>query len=166
MNKACGLLLLVVILCPGSLLAATPGDERLELAGPVLADEELDRLRGGFLQDGLEISIGLDQIVALNGQELIVNRLTIPNLNQKISEDVAHRMETVVQVMQPDQPAGTRVAMGSGGAGSGWTTVIQNSLNSTVIQNIHRLNIELDNLAAHQQVPLHLGEHLNRLLSR
>lgn len=59
-------------------------NEVLNLAGPVLADEELDRLRGGFMQDGLEISIGLDQIVALNGQELIVNRLTIPNLNQKM----------------------------------------------------------------------------------
>jgi len=165
MNNVCRLLV-AVMLFPGPLLAATPVNEVLNLAGPVLADEELDRLRGGFMQDGLEISIGLDQIVALNGQELIVNRLTIPNLNQKMRGEVAHRMETVVQVMQPDEPAGARVAVGPGIGGSGWTTVIQNSLNSTVIQNIHRLNIELNNLAVHQQVPLHLGEHLNRLLSR
>ncbi|WP_417546913.1 hypothetical protein [Marinobacter segnicrescens] len=165
MNNLCRWLL-AVTLSPGPLLAAPPVNEVLNLAGPVLADEELDRLRGGFLQDGLEISIGLDQVVALNGQELIVNRLTIPNLNQKIRGEVAHRMETVVQVLQPDEPAGARVAVGPGIGGSGWTTVIQNSLNSTVIQNIHRLNIELNNLAVHQQVPLHLGEHLNRLLSR
>ncbi|MGM0569802.1 hypothetical protein [Marinobacter sp.] len=163
MNKTCRLLA-AVLLSPGVVLAGESGSGVLNLAGPALADEELDRLRGGFFQDGLEISIGLDQIVAVNGQELIVNRLTIPNLNQKVRGDVAHHMETVVQVMQPDQPAGARVAVGPGAGGGGWTTVIQNSLNSTVIQNIQRLNIELNNLAAHQQVPLHLGEHLNSLL--
>lgn len=159
-------LLVAVLLSPGLVLAAASANEALHLSGAALADEELDRLRGGFLQDGLEISIGLDQIVAVNGQELIVNRLTIPDLNRRISGEVDHHMETVVQVMQPDQSAGARVAVGHGAGGSGWTTVIQNSLNASVIQNIHRLNIELNNLSGRQQVPVHLGEHLNMLLGR
>lgn len=166
MNSLFRLLVGAALLSPGLLLAAVPAKDVLQLSGAVLADEELDRLRGGFLQDGLEISIGLDQIVAVNGQELIVNRLTIPDLNRRISGEVTSRMETVVQVMQPDQPAGTRVAVGHGAGGSGWTTVIQNSLNASVIQNIHQLNIELNNLSSHQQMPLHLGEHLNLLLGR
>lgn len=166
MNSLFRLLAGVILLSPGVALSAAPAKDVLQLSGAALADEELDRLRGGFLQDGLEISIGLDQIVAVNGQELIVNRLTIPDLNRRISGEVASRMETVVQVMQPDQPAGTRVAVGNGAGGSGWTTVIQNSLNASVIQNIHQLNIELNNLSSRQQMPLHLGEHLNMLLGR
>lgn len=160
-------LMVTGLLLPVLALAAESGSNGPVLFGAPLADDELDRLRGGFLQGGLEISIGLDQVVAVDGQELIVNRLTIPNLNQRVQgEAIKHTMETVVQVLQPDQPGGTRVMAGPGGAGGGWTTIIQNSLNSTVIQNVHQLNIELNNLAAGHQVPLHLGEHLNGLLGR
>ncbi|WP_092015714.1 hypothetical protein [Marinobacter daqiaonensis] len=138
-----------------------------DFRGVPLADEELDQLRGGFLRGDLEISIGLDQIVTFNGEELVVNRLTIPNLNQRVSGramDYSH--ETVIQILRPDQTGGARVATNPSVGGQGWTTVIQNNLNDSVIQNIHQLNIELDNLAVSHQMPLHLGEHLNRLLSR
>jgi hypothetical protein len=160
-------LLLTGLMLPALVGADESGLDVRSLFGVPLADDELDRLRGGFLQDGLEISIGLDQIVSVNGRELIVNRLTIPNLNQpRRGREVEHTMETVVQILQPDQPGDPRVMAGPAATGSGWTTIIQNSLNSTVIQNIHQLNIELNNLTAGHQVPMHLGEHLNRLMSR
>lgn len=165
MNRLSGLLRAGIVAT--ALVVAAPVSAELDLRATPLADEELDRLRGGFLRGGLEISIGLDQIVNVNGEQLVVNRLIIPNLNQRVGDRAMdYSRETIVQVMQPDQPTGARVATGLGGGGQGWTTVIQNSLNATVIQNIHQLNIELNNLAVSHQVPMHLGEHLNRLLGR
>ncbi len=46
-------------------------------------------------------------------------------------------------------------------------TVVQNSLDSTVIQNIHQLNIELNNLgAAGNQFPARFSNQLIQLLGR
>jgi hypothetical protein len=54
------------------------------LATP-MSDHELAQLRGGFVGlENLEISIGLEQLVAVDGQTMILNRLTIPNLNQVV----------------------------------------------------------------------------------
>lgn len=160
-------LLVAGVALPVPAWSADSAAEDVALFGAPLADEELDRLRGGFLQDGLEIAIGLDQIVSIDGQEMIVNRLTIPNLNQRVRGDaVEHTMETVVQILQPDSSGGSRVATSFGSGTDGWTTIIQNSLNATVIQNVHQLNIELNNLGTRYRVPQHLGEHLNHFLSR
>ena len=60
-------------------LLAGPVHAELRLPVTSLADTELDQLRGGFVMNNLEISIGLEQVLAVNGQTLVVNRLTIPN---------------------------------------------------------------------------------------
>jgi hypothetical protein len=49
---------------------------------------------------------------------------------------------------------------------SGWMTVVQNSLDSTVIQNMHQLNIELNNLGAGNQFPARFSDQLIQLLGR
>ncbi|WP_328185203.1 hypothetical protein [Marinobacter sp. OP 3.4] len=166
LKQWCWLLVAGVVL-PASAWSADRLPEEGALFGVPLADEELDQLRGGFLQDGLEIAIGLDQIVSIDGQEMIVNRLTIPNLNQQMrGRGVDHTVETVVQILKPDSSGGSRVATNLGNGTDGWTTVIQNTLNDTVIQNIHQLNIELNNLGDRYRVPQHLGDHLNHFLSR
>ena len=152
-----------VVTMVGGVSAAEP-----PLFGVPLADGELDRLRGGFFQNGLEIAIGLDQIVSITGEHMVVNRLTIPNLNQRgAGRAVDHQLATVLQVARPDPSgAGARVATSLSGSGQGWTTIIQNSLNTTVIRNIHQLNIELNNLGAARQIPQGLSGHLNLLLTR
>lgn len=166
LKRWCWLLVAGVVL-PVPAWSADPLPGETVLFAAPLADEELDRLRGGFFQDGLEIAIGLDQIVSIDGQEMIVNRLTIPNLNQRLrGAGVGHTMETVVQILQPDSSGGSRVATNLGRGMDGWTTIIQNNLNATVIRNIHQLNIELNNLGARYRVPRHLGDHLNLFLSR
>ncbi|MEC8898004.1 MAG: hypothetical protein VX991_06685, partial [Pseudomonadota bacterium] len=68
-------------------LLAGPVHAELRLPVTSLADTELDQLRGGFLMNNLEISIGLEQVLAVNGQTLVVNRLTIPNLNDPMAAD-------------------------------------------------------------------------------
>lgn len=128
----------------------------LSVAEQPLNDAELAELRGGFVLDGLEIAIGLEQIVAVNGETLVINRLNIPNLNQVVNSDrLLSQMESVLSV----QGAGSEgLALASGAVGdSGWMTVIQNSLNSSTIQQIRQLNIELNNFGGAYRLPRDFG---------
>lgn len=133
-----------------------------------LSDPELAEYRGGFLMDNLEISIGLEQIVGINGDTLVINRLTIPNLNQVVNDRlVDYQTETVLEVISANQIGGARVSSNMAGP-NGWMTVIQNNLDSTVIQNMHQLNIELNNLGAGigNQFPARFSDQLVQLLGR
>lgn len=145
------LALLVALLFSAGVVQA-----ELNLAEQPLNDAELAELRGGFLLDGLEIAIGLEQIVAVNGETLVINRLNIPNLNQPLNGDqLLSQMESVLSV----QGAGSEgLALASGAAGGGgWMTVIQNSLNSTTIQQIRQLDIELNNFSGAYRLPRDSG---------
>ncbi|MFO8142225.1 MAG: hypothetical protein R6T87_10145 [Marinobacter sp.] len=139
----------------------------LRLGVEPLSDPQLAEYRGGFLMDNLEISIGLEQIVGINGDTMVINRLTIPNLNQAVRDRVVdHHTETVLEVISANRSGGARVASNMAGA-NGWMTVIQNNLDSTVIQNMHQLNIELSNLgAAGNQFPARFSDQLVQLLGR
>ena len=104
----------------------------LTLGVEPLSDPELSDYRGGFLMDNLEISIGLEQIVGINGDTLVINRLTIPNLNQTVNDRlVDHQMETVLEVISADRSGGARVLSNMAGP-NGWMTVIQNNLDSKI----------------------------------
>ncbi len=139
----------------------------LSLGVAPLSDPELAEYRGGFLMDNLEISIGLEQIVGINGDTRVINRLTIPNLNEAINGGlVDHQMETVLEVISANRSGDARVSSNMAGP-NGWMTVVQNNLDSTVIQNIHQLNIELNNLgAAGNQFPARFSDQLVQLLGR
>lgn len=139
----------------------------LTLAVEPLTDPELSKYRGGFLMDNLEISIGLEQIVGINGDTMVINRLTIPNLNQVVNDRlVDHHTETVLEVISANRSGGARVFSSMAGP-NGWMTVIQNNLDGTVIQNMHQLNIELNNLgAAGHQFPAQFSDQLIQLLGR
>lgn len=137
----------------------------LNLSAEPLEDTELSELRGGFQMDNLEIAIGLEQIVAVNGETMVVNRLTIPNLNQVVSgRGVDHQFETVLEMVGPNQ--GRALVSGNMGGSDGWMTLVQNSLDSTVIQNIHQLNIELNNLGGGNPFPARFNDQLVQLLGR
>jgi len=151
-----------------SFAAVSPSVQaELTLGVAPLSDPELSEYRGGFLMDNLEISIGLEQIVGINGDTLVVNRLTIPNLNQAVNGGlVDHQMDTVLEVISANRSGGARVASNMAGP-NGWMTVIQNNLDSTVIQNMHQLNIELNNLGvAGNQFPARFSDQLIQLLGR
>lgn len=153
-----------------SFAALSPSAAQAELTLGVepLSDPELADYRGGFLMDNLEISIGLEQIVGINGDTMVINRLTIPNLNQAVNDRlVDHHTETVLEVISANRSGGARVASNMAGP-NGWMTVVQNSLDSTVIQNMHQLNIELNNLGAGvgNQFPARFSDQLVQLLGR
>jgi len=138
----------------------------LTLGVEALSDPELSDYRGGFLMDNLEISIGLEQVVGINGDTLVINRLTIPNLNQVVNDRlVDHKMQTVLEVISANRSGGARVSSNMAGS-NGWMTVVQNSLDNTVIQNLHQLNIELNNLGAGTRFPARFSDQLVQLLGR
>jgi len=157
----------VLALLVSSFTTLTPSvHAELTLGVESLSDLELSEYRGGFLMDSLEISIGLEQIVGINGDTLVINRLTIPNLNQTVNGGlVDSQMETVVEVISANRSGGARVSSNMAGP-NGWMTVVQNSLDSTVIQNMHQLNIELNNVGAGNQFPARLSDQLVQLLGR
>tara|TARA_B100002019_G_scaffold282547_1_gene287900 strand:- start:419 stop:910 length:492 start_codon:yes stop_codon:yes gene_type:complete len=128
--------------------------ESLSVAQP-LTDVELAAQRGGFVLDNFEISIGLEQVISVNGDTLAVNRLTIPNLNQMGNESVVpHQVQSMLSLVDAT-PNGQALVSASSGSG-GWLTLIQNDLNGTVIQNARQLNIELRNLGAGYRLPDHM----------
>lgn len=138
------------------LFSVDPVQAELSVSEQPLNEDELAKLRGGFVVDGLEISIGLEQIVAVNGETLVINRLNIPNLNQAVNSDrLLSQMESVLSV-QGVGSEGLTVASGAAGE-SGWMTVIQSSLNSSTIQHIRQLNIELNNFGGAYRLPRDSG---------
>lgn len=123
--------------------------------GQPLTDVELAGLRGGFILDNFEISIGLEQVISVNGDTLAVNRLTIPNLNQMGTGSVVpHQVETMLGLIDSTQNGQALVSASS--ASGGWLTLIQNDLNGSVIQNVRQLNIELRNLGGSYGLPAHV----------
>lgn len=160
-RQQCGLIFLAWVLGNGGMAVSAEGI----FPDQALADRELAALRGGFLVDNLEISIGLEQVVSVNGEMLAINRLTIPNLNQMVSgQALPHKLETVLGVVGPGQNGSALVAASA--AEGGWLTVIQNNLNSTVIQNAQQLNIELNNLGAGYRIPDSMREPILQFLGR
>lgn len=134
-------------------LSAGSAPTELALAEPELPDDVLEQQRGGFLVGNLEISIGLEQVVAVNGETVAVSRLHIPNLNQHSGiPEIDQQLETALTLATPDLPPGTVVDT-SLINNSGILTRIQNSLNDTVIQNMRHLNIELNNFDPNQRLP-------------
>ncbi|MDO6822477.1 hypothetical protein [Marinobacter sp. 1_MG-2023] len=144
----CAVTGLVVVLGAAGMSAAAEGI----FSELPLSDDELSTQRGGFSLNNLEISIGLEQVVSVNGETLAINRLTIPNLNQLISGNaMPHKVETVLGIINSGQNGQALVSATSNDGG--WMTLIQNDLNSSVIQNARQLNIELNNLGAGYRMP-------------
>ncbi|XKH01875.1 hypothetical protein LG325_03615 [Marinobacter nauticus] len=136
-------------------LAAMSVQAEMRLSEAPLSDAELATLRGGFVLDGLEIAIGLEQVVAVNGETQVINHLRIPNLNQRLGSDgLSLQMESLVA--QSIGSDGIRLTTGAVGNG-GWMTVLQNSLDSATIQQNRQLDIELNNIGNVYRLPRDAG---------
>lgn len=117
-----------------------------------LADRELDNLRGGFLVGGMEIAIGLEQIITIDGQTEVVNQLFIPNLNSLSS------LAAIGPIVS--ERLGSQLGVTTSLQGTGVLTHIQNSLDDRVIQNLRSLNIELSNVGQSNGLPAGVASHL------
>lgn len=133
--------------------AATEWPNGTELLG----DAELALLRGGFVFDGLQIAIGLEQAISVDGTELVVTRLSIPNLNQRApGRGLTHSLDAIIENLDP--MAGGQLSVYQSTDPGRWVSIIQNSLNGLVIQNVRQLNIELNNLGPAYRIPRDIRE--------
>ncbi|WP_203142880.1 hypothetical protein [Marinobacter mangrovi] len=119
---------LMLALLVAGVAGAGPVGAATEWGLSTLDDPILDQQRGGFRIGNLEISIGLEQVVAIDGQIEVINRLLIPNLNQSVgSGAVAHQIEQV-QVSRPAaSPTSGSSGSGVGGSSSQSTPVASSS---------------------------------------
>jgi len=175
---------------------------------PVVGNQELDALRGGFeLNIGgqlLSLAFSLERVSYLNGELLTSTRIVVPDIAAAILSPQTVSVSTHVgqpalgeaagnpaspppqisSVSVPGQDAGSYVTLIQNGAGNNvalppqvnqqvnqalefaqaqvlqaynHATVIQNSLDNQVIQNMTTLNVTLTNAALARAIELNAG---------
>jgi hypothetical protein len=127
------------------------GDRRV-----AVAETALDRVRGGFLGEGLNISFGIERAVYINGS-LVVS--TVMNLTQ-LGQVAAGRGATTLDagtIALVQNGMGNSVATGSISP-STIGTVIQNTLDGQKIQNVTIVNATANSLGVFRN--LNLGSSL------
>lgn len=128
---------------------------------PIVPDEELSELRGGFISaDGLEINVGLEQLVMIDGSLKTQFRLNLSGLSRKPDQAQAASTDQskLLQFIQtgdknlvtPDVPANFS---------AGALTIIQNSLDAQVIQNLTLLRVDVSRFSQFRTGAL--GEAIN-----
>jgi hypothetical protein len=128
------------------LLLAGPVAARVDLAGewgaPVPA-QTLEEQRGGFINaEGLKVSVGLESLVRINNELRSNVTVQLPNLTELARE--GGTLGSQVEVVQ--NGPGNTLPSDLQNRISGLGTVIQNSLNDQVIQNLKSLNIEISGI--------------------
>lgn len=120
---------------------ATAQDSDPASLHPHLSDAELSDLRGGFITaDGLDISIGFEKTMYLNGVLLSTQTFNIGavSLGQNSAVEPGFTYNSIIQAGSGNEiSAGILEAM----AAHGGVTIIQNSMDNQVIQQINQLDV-------------------------
>ena len=112
----------------------------LESWGAALPEPVLAEQRGGFINaEGLKIAVGLESLVRINGELRSAMQVQLPDLRQLARG--GHTLGSQLEVIQ--NGPGNALPGDFADQVSGLGTVIQNSLNDQVIQNLKSLNIEI-----------------------
>ena len=114
-----------------------------------IPDQELAKMRGGFItSDGLNINVGLERLVMIDGTIKTQFNLDLSGLNQNSgkSSSLPSDQNNMIQLIQngennlvtPDVPAKF---------GGGALTIIQNSQDNKLIQNFTTLQIDVSGMS-------------------
>lgn len=139
---------LMLALLPVSLVFAGEVNDPFSL-WPRLSDQELAKLRGGFITaDGLNINIGLEQLVMIDGTVKTHYNFDLSALGSRsgVPDPGVADQNKQIQLIQngehnlvtPDVPANF---------GGGALTVIQNSLDTQLIQNFTVLKVDVSGMS-------------------
>lgn len=166
-------------------VSAAPGYEGFE-GYPAVSNQELAALRGGFeLSVGgevLSLAFSLERVTYLNGELQVLSRIVVPDLAAAMQSP---QTVSATTYSAPAAPAdissdGTSIQNGAGNTvalaqqsqqvnqalqaaqaqilqAQNQVTVIQNSLDNQVIQNMTTLNVTLSNAALARAVELNAG---------
>jgi len=113
-----------------------------------VSNQELSKIRGGFIAPGgLVIDFALSNQTIINGE--LLNEISI-NSAELTSIDVKN-LQQFIQIGQSNDFGSLDEILGS----AGLVTVIQNTLDETVIQTISSLDVTVENFNEYQNsVPL------------
>ncbi len=123
-------------------------------------DSDLAEMRGGFNAGGLNISFGIDVVTLIDGVPAIAYNFTdadlpgAPVVPDGLNHIIAnHGLQNVIQVGEGNQ------IINSFSGFEGMLTVIQNTLDNTVIQHLSTVTINISdfNPALHQMHNLNLS---------
>ncbi len=111
-----------------------------------VSDADLNDMRGGFIAGGLNISFGIDVLSMVNGTPVIQYSFTDANLPGApivpggLQHIIANSgLQNVIQVGEGNQ------IINSFAGFEGMLTVIQNTLDNTVIQHLSTITIDISN---------------------
>lgn len=130
-------------------------DPFADLEADVAIDQELDSMRGGFTStDGLEISIGVEQAVFIDGILQVVTNLSTLPITSMLQQQVDARDTNLVitQRLNLLQSDFSTITVNAEGMGSRLDTIIQNSGDQRVIDSITMINASVSSLALFREL--------------
>jgi hypothetical protein len=109
----------------------------------------LDDARGGFLApSGLEVSLGIERLVSLNGEVVARTQLTIPDVGKLDVQQAreAQQALSAINLVRNDGNASGQMALPVHIASTAGATLIQNSLNGQQIDSRTVINSSVNTL--------------------
>jgi len=146
-------MLLPAVVLGLALGAARAEGDRVPTAGWVaLGEQQLDAVRGGFIDaSGLQVSFGIERAVYLNGELVTTTRLNVADL-AAISGGKAGATLTGGAALLQNGP-GNLIDSGTVSPSS-LATVIQNSLNGQHIRSVTTVNATVNSLGIVKSIDL------------
>jgi hypothetical protein len=151
-------LIIGLSLSMGSLYAAEPADPLTNLA--VIPDQELAGMRGGFITaDGLEVNLGFQQLVMINGTLKTTLNMDLTGLggNSKEQANALQQSKMIQLIQNGDHNLVSPDIANNFSAGA--LTLIQNSLDTQLIQNFNVINVDVSKFSQFRNNAL--GQSLN-----
>lgn len=130
-------------------------DPFADLEADVAIDQELDSMRGGFTSaDGLEISIGVEQAVLIDGILQVVTNLSTLPITSILQQQVDARDTNLIitQRLNLLQSDFSTITVNAEGMGSRLDTIIQNSGDQRVIDSITMINASVSSLGLFREL--------------
>jgi hypothetical protein len=135
----------LLVVCATTVRAGPVSAKRVEGLGFPVSNEKLDTVRGGFdLGGGLEVSLGIQRAVYIDGNLVTYANVNIPDLAHITTQQAMALASALSTVNIQNGPGNTfdPSSMGSTTA----ATVIQNTLNNQTIRNLTTLNVAVNTL--------------------
>jgi hypothetical protein len=126
---------------------SAPTLQRVAGFGFPVSNERLDGVRGGFDLDGLQVSLGIERAVYIDGNLVTYASVNIPDLAHITTQQAMALANALSTVNVQNGPGNT---FNPSGISSNTTaaTVIQNTLNNQTIRNLTTLNVGVNTLNA------------------
>ncbi len=114
----------------------------------IATDQELAAMRGGFvMNDDLQISVGIERVIYINGVMQAIHTLNFPQIGTAINQSSAAQLRASMITLVQNGPGNSFVPTNAGSNTlPGGQTFVQNTLDRQLIQNLTMINAAVKNL--------------------